>query len=159
MILRLNSDCATPTQCLDYFLPPVNDVWGKVLFSQVFLCPQGGGGLYLGGGGLHTGRRGSASREKRGLHLGGGVCIWEGGRHPPPKLEKQAVRIILECFFSVCFFFALIHFKQLFHLLLVVLVNSYFTVIQPELHTTSFWRPVEIMFHRHSIGQPSQYKI
>ena len=24
-------------------LPPANEVWGKVMFSQVFVCPQGGG--------------------------------------------------------------------------------------------------------------------
>ena len=23
------------------FLPPANEVWGKVMFSQVFVCPQG----------------------------------------------------------------------------------------------------------------------
>ena len=76
MILRLNSDGATPTECLDYFLPPANEVWGKVLISKVFVCPQGG--------------RGSVSRERRsayrgGLHLEGeglhkgGVCIQGDG--------------------------------------------------------------------------------
>ena len=24
-------------------LPPANDVWGKVIISQAFVCPQGGG--------------------------------------------------------------------------------------------------------------------
>ena len=27
-----------------YLLPPANEVWGKVMFSQVFVCPMGGGG-------------------------------------------------------------------------------------------------------------------
>ena len=27
------------------FLPPANEVWDKVMFSQVFVCLQGGGGL------------------------------------------------------------------------------------------------------------------
>ena len=25
-----------------YLLPPANEVWNKVMFSQVFVCPQGG---------------------------------------------------------------------------------------------------------------------
>ena len=44
--------------------------FAKVMFSQVFVCPQGRG-LHLGG--LHPGG-GSASRR--------GVCIQEGGLHP-----------------------------------------------------------------------------
>ena len=28
-----------------YLLPPANEVWGKVIFSQASVCPQGGGGL------------------------------------------------------------------------------------------------------------------
>ena len=27
-----------------FFLSPTNEVWGKVMFSQMFVCPQGGGG-------------------------------------------------------------------------------------------------------------------
>ena len=29
---------------MSYFLLPANVVWVKVIFSQVFVCPQGGGG-------------------------------------------------------------------------------------------------------------------
>ena len=75
-------------------LPPANEVWGKVMFSQVFvhrevgggwlssmhhrshdqveagLHPGGGvGGLHTGEDGPHPGERGSASR---GLHPGRG---------------------------------------------------------------------------------------
>ena len=25
-----------------YYIPPANEVWGKVIFSQTFVCPQGG---------------------------------------------------------------------------------------------------------------------
>ena len=57
----------------DTLLPPANEVLGKVIFSQVFVCPQGGGvcvvdqpGSSLPGG-LHPGvsasRGGSASRR------------------------------------------------------------------------------------------------
>ena len=28
----------------EFLLPPANEVWGKVMFSQVFVCPQRGGG-------------------------------------------------------------------------------------------------------------------
>ena len=72
------------------YLPPSNEVWGKVLFSQVFACPQGRKGLSTGWslltGGLHPGGclqgglpRGSASSG--GLYPGSGglhqvgVCI------------------------------------------------------------------------------------
>ena len=86
-----------------YSLPPANEVWGKVIFSQASV------GLYLGGG-VHPyggiegvciqwgggGGGGSASRWKRGLHPGG------LGRPPPHRIlwdtvNKQAVRILLEC--------------------------------------------------------------
>ena len=68
-----------------YSLPPANEVWGKVIFSQASV------GLYLGGG-VHPyrgiqgvciqwggGGGGSASRWKRDLHPGG------LGRPPPPS--------------------------------------------------------------------------
>ena len=44
------------------FLPPVNEVWGKVMFSQVFAYPRGGGVLPLNPGGC--------------LPLGLGVCVY-----------------------------------------------------------------------------------
>ena len=58
-------------------LQPANEVWGKVMFSRVFVCPRGEGGYFpsmhnrshdQGGGGLHPGGGGSASR-------GSGFCI------------------------------------------------------------------------------------
>ena len=80
-------------------LPPANEVWGKVMFSQVFVCPQGEGfgfparitggiGLHPGGGGpdvmgvciqgegagckggLHPGRRGCASKGRGSASMG-----------------------------------------------------------------------------------------
>ena len=36
-------------------LPPANEVWGKVMFSQVYVCPHGGGGSAFGGGGSASG--------------------------------------------------------------------------------------------------------
>ena len=68
-------------------LPSANEVRGKVLFSQVFVCPQGGGVGFLA---CNTGHmtRGSASSGvciQGGLHLGrssyGEVCI-QGCLHP-----------------------------------------------------------------------------
>ena len=76
-------------------LPPANEVWGKLMFSHVFVCPWGVGfpvcitghvirrvciqGVCLQGG-LHSGgsaSRGSASRGSASR----GVCIQEG-LHP-----------------------------------------------------------------------------
>ena len=54
------------------FLPPANEVWGRVMFSQVFVCSRGGG-------------------------VGG--CIQSPWMQtPPPELEKQVVHILLKCF-------------------------------------------------------------
>ena len=71
-------------------LPPANEVWGKVIFSQVSVCPQRGLCMMslpvwsLWGGGLCPG------------------CL--PTENPlPPDYEKRAVRILLECFF--CFIF------------------------------------------------------
>ena len=56
---------------LNLFLPLANEVWGKVIFSQASVCPQGVSlsGGFLSGGGLCLG----------GLCLGGlclGVFVW-----------------------------------------------------------------------------------
>ena len=58
-------------------LPPANEVWGKVMFSQVFVCaqgmclPLGPGGVYLSLGGVPLGL---------GVSLGMcGVCLWVWG--------------------------------------------------------------------------------
>ena len=53
-------------------LPPANEIWGKVKFSQVFICPQGGGDL---GGGLHP--WGGVLRL-----TGESICIWRGLGRP-----------------------------------------------------------------------------
>ena len=53
-------------------LPPVNEVWGKVMFSEVFVCPQG-----VSVQGVET------------PHL---------RQRPPPCYGKEnAVRVLLEC--------------------------------------------------------------
>ena len=78
------------------FLPPANDVWGKVIFSQVCLIPSvhGGGvciqGVCIQGGlhlrGLHLGGSASRGSASGGSASGGsassGVCIWGVGRTP-----------------------------------------------------------------------------
>ena len=106
-------------------LPPANEVWDKVMFSQAFVCPHWMGVLasqhasqvtWPGDGGLHPGESasgGSASRKayiQGGLHPGGwadppsGVFL-QGGWADTPKIHgilrdtvnKRAVRILLEC--------------------------------------------------------------
>ena len=92
------------------FLPAANEVWDKIMFSQVCVIPS-----------VHRGR-GVASQHASqvtcpgGLHLGGlprlrgsasrGVCIWGRGElGRPPKIHgvlwdtinKRVVRILLEC--------------------------------------------------------------
>ena len=91
-------------------LPPANEVWGKVMFSQVFVCPQWGrgvciqwgqpgggrvclhGGILIGGVCIQWGQPGGGSAYMGGSSSGGGggVClggsayggsgIWNGGR-------------------------------------------------------------------------------
>ena len=90
------------------FSPFANEVWGKVISSQVCVIPS-----------IHKGVGESASRRVWGLHpwgvcLQGGVCIrgalhpGGGGLHPgrldrPPlralqdTVNKRAVCILLEC--------------------------------------------------------------
>ena len=65
-------------------LPPANEVWGKVIFSQacVILFTRGGVGFPAcitghNWEGLHPGRE-SASR---------GVCLKGVGQNPPPQLN------------------------------------------------------------------------
>ena len=53
------------------------------MFSEVFVCQRGGGGLNLGGG----------LARLLGLHPKGG-----GLGRPPSELEKREVRILLGCF-------------------------------------------------------------
>ena len=69
------------------FLPPANEVWGKVMFSQVFVYPRGGWSAYRGGG-LPTGRKGSA---------------YEAGCWTPPRSIKVGGTHptgILSCYFN-----------------------------------------------------------
>ena len=98
-----------------YLLPPANEVWGKVIFSQasVILSKRGLASQHAsqvtGPRGLHLGGciRGSAST--RGACIRGvwtdppksaykGVCIWGGLSRPLPLRYKRAARILLECF-------------------------------------------------------------
>ena len=61
------------------FLPPANEVWGKVMFSQVFVCPPGRGvcvpacitGDMTGGGSLS---QHSSQATRLGGSLSRGVC-------------------------------------------------------------------------------------
>ena len=109
------------------FLPPANEIWGKVMFSQVFVCPQGvsvpacitddmtrwgvsvqGGlcpgrvsvqvGSMPGGGGLYPGEGVLCPVVSvQGGLYPGGLC--QGGPHgrKPPYSNKRAARILLEC--------------------------------------------------------------
>ena len=89
--------------------------------------------LSEGGGGMHGRGRGCTWQVgacmARGGMCGGGEGICGGGhacrRHG--HWSGQYATYWNAFLFSVCLFLALIHFKQLIHLLLVVLVNSYFT--------------------------------
>ena len=73
---------------ISVFLPLANEVWGKVMFSQIFVCPQGRG-LHQGGsasGDLHMRWPDSPSLYSRGR----GICIWGGGGlgRPLPGTRK-----------------------------------------------------------------------
>ena len=79
-------------------LSPANEVWGKVMLSQVFVCPQWGkgvclgdrypGGLpgrgsaYMGGSSWGGGRSADVSASG-----GSGICI-QGGLGRPPGTRK-----------------------------------------------------------------------
>ena len=97
-------------------LPPANEVWGKVIFSQVFVCPQGVGFSTCITGYMTRGPASSGVLPlagvciQGGLHPGG-VCI-QGDLHRGgswtaslPEIHeilwdtvnKWAVRILLEC--------------------------------------------------------------
>ena len=71
---------------IDLSLPPANEVWGKVIFSKVFVCPWGFSAHITG----HM-TRGWGSNP------GEGVCIQRGGGLPtgsgveqtaPPRFRK-----------------------------------------------------------------------
>ena len=81
---------------------PRTKFWGKAIFSQVFVCPQGEG--LPTGGGLHQGGLpgGSPSSGGGGPAYRGGLDPGRGSAHPPPELEKQTVRSLLECFLVQC---------------------------------------------------------
>ena len=60
------------------FLPPANELWGKVMFSHAFVCPRGvsasgSRGVYSGSGGGGV------------VPMGLGCTSWSGGRgvHTP----------------------------------------------------------------------------
>ena len=63
-----------------------NEVWGKVMFSQVFFCPRGAGTDWYPSM-LHR----SHVQHLESLHPG-------GVGQTPSELEKRAVHIVLECF-------------------------------------------------------------
>ena len=69
------------------FLPPANEVWGKVICLQACVCPQGGsawsGGRMHGPGGCMVGE----DAWSWGVHGRGGAwsrgVAWSGGLHGP----------------------------------------------------------------------------
>ena len=73
------------------------------MFSPVFACPQGEGICLQRS--LHPERElciGGGLHPERGFCIGGGsvsgrVCIGGVGQTPTQELEKQVVRILLEC--------------------------------------------------------------
>ena len=96
--IRSKNNAVFATETIEFLLPPANKVWGKVMFSQMFVYPRGGA---VGFPACITGQLtgGSASRRvcicgrsaSGGLHRGGGVsafrgvCLWgvsiQGGLH------------------------------------------------------------------------------
>ena len=72
-----------------FLLPPTNEVWGKVLLLHLCVI------LFTRGVGFSACITGHMSRGD--LHPGGGSAFGEGLGRPPAKLEKRAVRILLEC--------------------------------------------------------------
>ena len=109
-----------------YFIPPANEVWGKVMFLHLSVSHSvQGGSLYdvtsclaawshvPSGGGLCLW---SHVPSRRGLCPGGSLCLgvfsvqrslsgreFLSGR-PPPYGEERAVRILLECFLLLSYF-------------------------------------------------------
>ena len=88
-------------QCFFWYLPPANEVWGKVIFSQVFFHPRGGGGLcmmslpvwlsvlmFLLGGSLTR-----VPCSFWGVSVQGGLCPWRSlcrrGMETPPPNQKS----------------------------------------------------------------------
>ena len=79
------------------FLPPANDVWGKVIFLQASVCPQVGGSLsrevsVKGGLCLGSLSRGSMSRRS----LSGSLCperslCPEWGLYPGGSLSRGSL--------------------------------------------------------------------
>ena len=86
---------------LPHFLPPENEVWGKVIFSQAYINPSvhKGWGVPMGGGlhpgGLHTG---GLHPEEGSTSIGGvcikGFCTPGEGQTPPSDTMRYS---LLEC--------------------------------------------------------------
>ena len=94
------------------------EFWGKVMFSQVFVCPHRGGGFCFWIQGLcvsASGSRGVCASGSVGGASGSGGCVCAHPRHTPlpehtpwththpldtlpPTVNRQAVHILLECF-------------------------------------------------------------
>ena len=96
------------------FLPPANEVWGKVICLQACVCPQGGsawsGGRMHGPGGgcmVLGGAWSGGGAWSRGVAWSGGGVAWSRGcmvrgggvpgGDPPRWLLLWAVHILLEC--------------------------------------------------------------
>ena len=75
---------------LGFFLPLTNEVWGNVMFSQVFVCPHGGGGWLPSMHHWSHNQGGSAQPPRMQTPL-------DADHDPRDTVNKRAVRILLEC--------------------------------------------------------------
>ena len=105
------------------FLPPANEVLGKIICLQVCVYPQGGGGACSGGSG-------PGGCLLRGVPaLGGlvwGYLVWGvPGGDTPQRLLLRAVRIVLECIlvWNICYSKIWKHKKDWFEILEFILVK------------------------------------
>ena len=83
-------------------LPPANEVWGKVMFSQVLSVHRGlsvpaciTGHMTMGGLCQRVSVRGVSVQD--GLCLGGSLSGRHLDRDSPPYGNERAVHILLEC--------------------------------------------------------------
>ena len=105
LIFPLQTFFDTACHLVTLKLPPGNEVWGEVIFSQARVIPPVHGGFCLLQGdciqrGLHPDW--SASRgvgqTPQSAYRGGGSVSRLVGQNSPLDPGKWAVRIILECF-------------------------------------------------------------
>ena len=71
--IRSKNNAVFATETIEFLLPPANKVWGKVMFSQMFVYPRGGGGSWLPS--MHHRSIDWGVCIQEGLHLWQ-VCLW-----------------------------------------------------------------------------------